>query len=78
MPIPISGVAAYLSVERAGQNVTFALENLGGNILSVSGRPQLVAVGSVRFAGEMASGMGLIAWSFLGKSTHISWFSRCS
>ena len=65
-------------MERAGQNVTFALENLGGNILSVASKPHLVAVNSIRFAGEMASGMGLIAWSFLGKSTHISWFSRCS
>ena len=60
-PVAISGIAAYISVERAGQKVRIPLESSGGNILSARDNPHLVVGESVRFVAKMSSGVVLNA-----------------
>lgn len=56
-PISISGIVAYVSVERAGQNVRFPLQNSGMNILSAPDNPHLIAGEKVRFVAKLRSGV---------------------
>ena len=60
-PVSISGIDAYISVERGGQKVRIPLENSGGNILSAPDSPHLVAGESVGFVAKMPRGVVLNA-----------------
>ena len=60
-PVSISGIDAYISVERGGQKVRIPLENSGGNILSALDNPHLIAGERVSFVAKMPSGVVLNA-----------------
>ena len=56
-PISITGIDAYISVERAGRNVRFPLQNSGMNILLAPVNPHLIAGEKVRFVAKLHGGV---------------------
>lgn len=55
-PVSVSGVEAYISVERGGRKIRMPLQSLGDSILSSSTNPNLVAGETVWFIAQMPNG----------------------